>query len=437
MRTSTRLLLIAATLVAAACTVKDTSAPPLAGPSELSLRLGLQVVPDSILQDGASQAVLSVEAVNGDGTVARGLPLRVEILVDNVVVDYGTLSTKQVVTGDDGRARIIYTAPPKPGEAVEQNRAVQLRVTPIGNDFGGSLARFVWLRLVTPGIILPPNSAPVPEFTSTGNLQPFTEIVFDASTTTDPDLVSTSNPTGACGANCSYSWDFGDGSTGSGIFARHQYRAAGTYQLKLTATDARGASGTLARPMQIGAATLPTAAFTFSPQSPINTNQTIFFNAEGSRAATGRRLVRYDWNFGNGRTDSGVTTTFSYPTNGTYLVTLIVTDDIGEKSNPVTATVTIGGAPTVLTASLSISPVTSASAPVALTAPVLFNASGSTGPVRIVEYRFNFGDGSPEGVNTLPSWTHHYQAAGIYTVRLTVRDAEGRTAFATGTVYAQ
>jgi PKD repeat protein len=73
-----------------------------------------------------------------------------------------------------------------------------------------------------------------------------------------------------------------------------------------------------------------------------------------------------------------------------------------------------------------------------LATPILFDASGSTGPSRIVEYRFNFGDGSPEVVQTvLPTWTYQYSAAGIYNARVTVRDVQGRTATATRTVYVQ
>ena len=69
--------------------------------------------------------------------------------------------------------------------------------------------------------------------------------------------------------------------------------------------------------------------------------QTIFFNAEASRAAAGRRIVSYDWDFGTGRTASGVTTSKSYSTPGTYTVTLTVTDDAGEKATTAN-TVTIG-----------------------------------------------------------------------------------------------
>ncbi|MCC7242391.1 MAG: hypothetical protein IT180_10745, partial [Acidobacteria bacterium] len=48
--------MLALAAVAASCTVKDTDAPALAGPSELALSLSLQALPDSIYQDGSSQS---------------------------------------------------------------------------------------------------------------------------------------------------------------------------------------------------------------------------------------------------------------------------------------------------------------------------------------------------------------------------------------------
>ncbi len=46
------------------------------------------------------------------------------------------------------------------------------------------------------------------------------------------------------GDQLSYRWDFGDGSTGSGLSTTHTYAAAGTYEVTLTATDPLGAAGT-------------------------------------------------------------------------------------------------------------------------------------------------------------------------------------------------
>ena len=52
----------------------------------------------------------------------------------------------------------------------------------------------------------------------------------------------------------SYSWDFGDGSTpGTGAKPSHTYPTAETYQVKLTATDNVGATGSVTHPITVKA----------------------------------------------------------------------------------------------------------------------------------------------------------------------------------------
>jgi PKD repeat protein len=66
-----------------------------------------------------------------------------------------------------------------------------------------------------------------------------------------------------------------------------------------------------------------------------------------------------------------------------------------------------------------------------------FDASGSVGPSRIVEYRFNFGDGTPEVVKTSAAVEHTYTERGAYVATVTVRDTSNSTARAQATVHVQ
>ncbi|MFZ7138537.1 MAG: PKD domain-containing protein [archaeon] len=71
----------------------------------------------------------------------------------------------------------------------------------------------------------------------------------------------------------------------------------------------------------------PTASFTYSPASP-QVNDTITFDASGSNDSDGE-IVSYSWDFGDGTTSTAESPTHSYDKEGSYTVTLTVTDDGG------------------------------------------------------------------------------------------------------------
>lgn len=417
MSTLSRFAIISAVLISAGCTTEKTPIPDLTGPSEMSLSLRLQVSPDSILADGGSQAVINIEATGPDGRPVRGLTLRVEQVEGGVAYDFGTLSAKSVVTGDDGRTRVIFTSPRLTSEAL-----VTFFVTPVGTDFRGEIARTVDLRLVPPGIILPPNQPPVAQFTaSPAAPQVLQTVSFDASASTDGGT--------RCGPACTYQWDFGDGDSATGIFATHAYRTPGNFQARLTVTDARGASDTTAQSISVAAGTAPTATFTFSPTTPA-VGERVFFNAATSTAASGRTIVSYSWNFGDGATGSGASPSHTYGAAGTYRVTLTVTDDAGQTdaSDAVNVTVSAGGTGASPTAAFTFSPTQPT-----INQPVFFNAAASravTGRT-IVAYEWNFGDGTlGTGVNASKTYT----VAGSYVVSLTVVDDAGQRGTTSQTV---
>jgi hypothetical protein len=322
---------LALAMAAASCTVKDTEAPGLSGPSEMALSIAIAASPDLIYQDGADQSSISITARGPNSQPARGVNLRVDMMVAGTFADFGRLSARTVTTGDDGVARLTYTAPPAVPN-LDAGTVVTLLVTPIGTDYRNAVERQVDIRVIPKGVILPPNGAPQPAFTfSPGAPQAHQTIFFDASTTRDEGV--------QCGSRCVYTWSFGDGSSGSGMNVSHDYRAAGAYNVTLRVTDDRGQSAQTSQSITIAAGTPPTAAFVFSPTAP-RIGQQIFFNGSASTAGNGRRIISHDWDFGSGRTATGVTVAKQYDQPGAYVVTLTVVDDAFQQAT-ISQTVTV------------------------------------------------------------------------------------------------
>ncbi|MDQ6887995.1 MAG: S8 family serine peptidase [Gemmatimonadota bacterium] len=137
--------------------------------------------------------------------------------------------------------------------------------------------------------------------------------------------------TSSAQAGASYGWAFGDATSGSGVTASHAYGAANTYNVTLTVTDAGGTNATTQAVTVTAPPPGPVASFTSSCSG-----RTCNFDAS---ASTGSNLT-YSWNFGDGRTGSGVTTSRRYRNHGTFTVVLTVTDGAGRTSTA-TKTVTV------------------------------------------------------------------------------------------------
>jgi PKD repeat protein len=403
-----------ATAVAVAgCTIADLAPPPLTGPSELGMSVMLQANPDVLTQDGASQSQITIFVRDANAEPLRNVALRIEIMVAGILADFGRLSARNVVTGADGRAFVTYTAPPAPPEPVDLLTVVSLLVTPSEGNFANANARAVAIRLVPPGILLPPNGPPVPAFTFSQPAEEDTPVQFDASASRDDGQI------------VSYEWDFGDTTTGIGVRPTHTYALGGTYSVTLTVTDDRGLRVSITQPVTISTVSNPIASFTASPTTAA-VDEDVFFNASASQAAPGRTIVDYEWTFGDGVRAHGVLESHSYSAVGSYNVVLTVTDDAGKTGT--TSTLVIVGEGTGPTASFVFSP----------TEPLVdqvvnFNATSSTAPAgrRIRSYSWDFGDG---GKGTGGTSRHTYRTTGTFVVSLVVTDSEGATDTASAAV---
>jgi PKD repeat protein len=302
--------------------MKGQEEPALTGPSELGTAVSVTVTPDILTQDGGSQSLVTVKAYDSNGKPLPKLSLRSEIVVGGVIADFGTLSARSIVTGTDGSATLVYTAPAAPaGPAVDTGTTVNIYVTPIGNNFANSEPRFATIRLVPSGVVVAPDGLQ-PAFTFTPSTpSDHQTVLFDASTSKAPG----NNPI------ASYTWDFGDGARSSGRTASHGFDEAGTYVVTLRVADQLGRSGATTQSITVTAAGGPTAAFDFSPSDPL-INQPVNFNAAASKAQPGRSISSYAWDFGDGTFGSGAITSHSYSLSRGYKVLLTVTDDTGKTS---------------------------------------------------------------------------------------------------------
>lgn len=316
-----------AAALAVSCTMKDQEAPPLTGPSEFGTSVDIQVTPDVLQQDGASQSVVAVTVRNSNGQPLPGIPLRAEIRVNGQSVDFGTLSARSIVSGSDGRATFIYTAP---SVLASVESLVDIAVTPIGSNYANAVPRNATIRLVPTGVVLPPSGLN-PAFTYSPQAPSQGQgVFFDASTSGQ----SSTNPI------TQFQWNFGDGRTASGKTITHTFSAPATYFVRLTVSDAAGRSASTTQTVTVVPGAAPAASFTFGPV-PVRANVAVNFNGTGSTPAPGRTIVSYRWEYGDGSPiESGAQVAHAYSTAGTYTVTLTVTDDVG-RTHTTSRTVTV------------------------------------------------------------------------------------------------
>lgn len=126
-----------------------------------------------------------------------------------------------------------------------------------------------------------------------------------------------------------YRWEFGDGTTAAGESVWHRYEKPGTYRVVLTVVDDDGGEGGETKEVLIESRP-PVARISGPTKGKVGEELT--FRAEGSQDPDGE-IVEYRWDFGDGKTASGMTASHRFEAPGTYKVVLMVADDCGVEAS--------------------------------------------------------------------------------------------------------
>ena len=141
----------------------------------------------------------------------------------------------------------------------------------------------------------------------------------------------------------SYRWDFGDGnvtSTANPIII-HAYTSIGTYKVTLVVTDDEESVSEPTEHTISIYALRPIAVIKALDEGYVK--EPLTFDGSYSYDPDGGLIVSYQWDFGDGTSSTQQNPTHTYTTPGTYEVTLVVTDDESQVSDPATHTIKIKG----------------------------------------------------------------------------------------------
>ncbi len=133
------------------------------------------------------------------------------------------------------------------------------------------------------------------------------------------------------GDTLSFTWDFGDGTRGSGERVSHAYSQGGHYTAIVTADDGTGSACSIATAAVPVYLNHPPVAYA-DPASAGCPDILVTFNGGHSSDADGQPLT-YSWDFGDGHAAEGATVQHAYTTTGMHRAQLTVRDNSGMACN--------------------------------------------------------------------------------------------------------
>ena len=212
-----------------------------------------------------------------------------------------------------------------------------------------------------------------------------------------------------CGGTVSFEWDFGDGSTGSGMTPTHVYSSFGEYTVSITVmVNALGQTcvHTNITTVEIFGVTADAGG----PYVDDDCDDTYSISFDGSGSVGYETPLSYEWDFGDGNTGSGMNPTHMYDNLGMYTVEVTVTDNSGNCVDTDSATVEIFGVTADAGGPYVLSEDT-------YTVHFIGSARGHQPPFT---FEWDFGDGT---TSSEQNPYHTYENNGNYTVSLTVNES--------------
>jgi PKD repeat protein len=134
------------------------------------------------------------------------------------------------------------------------------------------------------------------------------------------------------GTPLTYTWEYGDGSTGSGLLTNHSYGSTGQYTVLFRASNEGGADSARA---SVTVVTPPQPAQITSINAnpnPVDAGNQVEFTSN----VQGDSPLSYSWDFGDGNSASGQSGTHTYESAGQYTVQLEASNNVGTDSRTLT-----------------------------------------------------------------------------------------------------
>jgi PKD repeat protein len=269
--------------------------------------------------------------------------------------------------------------------------------------------------IITITVDAPGNKYPVAQI-----LEPKNSDSFEIDQLVSCDGTGSSDPEGV---NLTYSWSFGDGTTGYGPTTTHSYSNEGSYTIKLRVSD-----GELDAEDKVTITVHEPAPQNNPPEAMIveplegasaEVDDSVYFDGSDSSDPDGDTLA-YIWDFGDGVTGTGEVTTHSYSESGTYTIILTVNDDEFEDTDSVDIFIAPPGGTNQPPSAVIVEPENGERFQINDT--VFYSGNESSDPDGdLLNFTWSFGDGEfGYGVMTY----HKYALNGTYTVALIVNDTQ-------------